>query len=303
MMKYKFNNEALIKDKYGIDIIDDVLINLDGRIILLMDAIDKEDVKLHLISGKLSKIGLCCDKTTFGFDQFYDLIDFNNKYAEISSKAEYKRYLDLQLKKYQGSSDVTFPIISNGVRTWIKFVTYPIKHKEGLFGCFLYDLTELMTLEELKHEKTHKDALTGLFNQYTFDYHYGLRYQFDDFHVMYLDLDDFKEINDRHGHQVGNDFLIAFSSVLKNYESEYNKFYRIGGDEFIGLVFLKTNEVKQLAKEIIDQTSNIKFPGIRSKISVSIGISKYIDEADPVRKADELLYQVKSRGKNDYLFG
>lgn len=118
-----------------------------------------------------------------------------------------------------------------------------------------------------------------------------------------MDLDDLKEINDRYGHLVGNDFLKAFGQVLKSQACELNHFCRIGGDEFVGLLFLLEQDVKQMAQTIINRTKEIKYKGIQSKISVSISVSKYVDQLDPVRKADELLYEVKSKGKNDYLFG
>ena len=302
-MNYFVTSEQYIKDKYDVDVVKDILLDREDRAILLMDATNKTDVLFHLLSGSLSTLGLNDDKKTMKFDDFYLLIDYDNKYAQISSKKEYKRYIDSELFRFAGTSDVTFPIISSFGRFWLRFVIYPIRNKTDLFSVFVYNLTELMNKEELNYERTHKDSLTGLFNQYTFDYHYGLRYQNENFHVMYLDLDDFKEINDRYGHLVGNDFLKAFGQVLKSQECELNHFYRIGGDEFVGLLFLPEQDVKQMAQTIINRTKEIMFKGIQSKISVSIGVSKYVDQIDPVRKADELLYEVKSKGKNDYLFG
>ena len=171
-----------------------------------------------------------------------------------------------------------------------------------LYSIYVSNLTELMNLEELNYEKTHKDALTGLFNNYSFNYHYGIRYTMPNLHVFYFDLDNFKEINDKNGHITGNQCLTEFAGILKSYEKEFDHFYRIGGDEFVGLVFKDRQEIETMAKDIIRRTNAIRLLNSDLKVGVSIGITKYLVDQDPVRKADELLYKVKESGKNNYIY-
>lgn len=121
-----------------------------------------------------------------------------------------------------------------------------------------------------------------------------------DFHVMYLDLDDFKPINDRHGHALGNEYLMAFANILKSYQQGYNQFYRMGGDEFVGLFWGSDEDIKTIAKSIIHETQMIKFPPDERGITVSIGIMKATKRHDVIRKADKILYDVKNKGKNRF---
>ena len=134
------------------------------------------------------------------------------------------------------------------------------------------------------------------------DFHYGKRYLWKDFHVVYLDLDNFKVVNDTYGHRTGNEYLIMFSNVLKKYTSEYNHFYRIGGDEFVGLFFETEAFMKDLAKKLLMETHEIRLENISMKVTVSIGIVKATQSDDVIRKADDLLYRVKASGKNNYMY-
>ncbi|HKL61543.1 MAG TPA: hypothetical protein VJY66_04085, partial [Acholeplasma sp.] len=60
--------------------------------------------------------------------------------------------------------------------------------------------------------------------------------------------------------------------------------------------------IETMAKDIIKRTNAIKLLNSDLKVGVSIGITKYLVDQDPVRKADELLYKVKESGKNNYIY-
>ena len=290
-----------LRDKYHIDIIQDVLLGKKDRVLLYGDVSNTSNIRLNLISGDLSLLGFeHCD--SLKFHDILNQFDYQNKYAEIAGKKEYFAYVISELLKFNSETDMTFPINVNNKRIWLRINKYPIDKNPHICLFNVMNVTELMSAEELIYEKTHKDSLTGLLNRYSFDYHYGLRYHWENLHAIYMDLDDFKLINDLEGHAAGNEFLILFSQILKELESEYNRFYRLGGDEFVGLFFEDEKTVKQIAETIISKTKAIHSDKFHKQVSVSIGIVKAVQAEDLIRKADEVLYKVKNAGKNHYLY-
>ena len=104
----------------------------------------------------------------------------------------------------------------NGKRIWLSVEITPYKEFGDLVIYTIKDRTELMT-EEQKWLRAHTDSLTGLFNKYTLDYHYGIRSHRDPLHVIYLDIDNFKDVNDTYGHYAGDSTLIRFANILKSH--------------------------------------------------------------------------------------
>lgn len=290
-----------LKDLYHIDVIDDVLLGRKDRVMLYGDVSKGSAVELHVISGSLSLIGFD-DRPTITLNKILAHFEYKNKYAEVAGKKEYYDYVYAEIGHFDREGDVTFPISVGGKRLWLRLMISPVEVSPYMCIFTFVNVTELLDKEELIYEKTNKDALTSLFNKYTFDYHYGLRYQFPNLHVLYMDLDDFKIINDDNGHLVGNVVLQRFADILKSFEQGYDAFYRLGGDEFVGLIFGSSDYVKNVAEKIIAETQRITIPDAAKNVSVSIGIIKSTRGDDLIRRADELLYKVKKTGKNNYLF-
>ncbi len=302
-MKNKYFETAAkkLKDKYMIDVTDDILLGSNNRMLLYANISHPEQIKLHVISGSLDRMGFD-DKPTILLSEIISKIDLDNKFSEVAGKNEYLSYLYSQL--YNFSSEIGFSIpvkIENSIR-WLNFVITKIEDHPELRVFVVTDISEIMKEEELNYEKTHKDPLTHLFNKYTFDYHYGLRYKFENLHVLYLDIDNFKQVNDGFGHNIGNQFLIGFAKILRSFENEYNIFYRLGGDEFVGLFFKSENEIRNIAENILEKARALQIESIPHHITVSIGIVKSTLGEDLVRKADDVLYEVKQSGKNNYKY-
>ncbi len=125
--------------------------------------------------------------------------------------------------------------------------------------------------------------------------------------VCYLDLDEFKPINDRHGHHTGDALLINLSQLLKDGLREGDTLARLGGDEF---VFLLTGlstpyECEEAVQRTLDTIKNpIEIEGRRFHISGSIGVTIFpTDNTDPdalLRHADQAMYQAKKAGKSAF---
>jgi diguanylate cyclase (GGDEF)-like protein len=127
--------------------------------------------------------------------------------------------------------------------------------------------------------------------------------------VLFIDLDDFKDVNDTYGHAVGDAVLYAVADRLRASVRESDLVGRLGGDEFVAVL---TNLIHQedaglVAGKIIERLSEpIRFHGASHRIGVSIGISLFPDHAAEesllLAAADEAMYLVKKRGKNAFLF-
>jgi diguanylate cyclase (GGDEF)-like protein len=124
------------------------------------------------------------------------------------------------------------------------------------------------------------------------------------FALLFLDLDNFKEINDQYGHLVGDRLLRALSQRLRNTIRESDIASRFGGDEFVILLKdIKTVEnTKKVTQHIVDSISKpFTINDEKIYISASIGISFYSYKATIdrlLKNADEAMYKAKKDGKN-----
>jgi diguanylate cyclase (GGDEF)-like protein/PAS domain S-box-containing protein len=125
--------------------------------------------------------------------------------------------------------------------------------------------------------------------------------------VIFLDLDGFKEVNDTHGHSLGDELLVTLSHRLKDALRECDTLSRFGGDEFVAV--LANLEQIQDFEPIVDRmliaaSKPIIINGKRLKVSASIGVTLYpLDNTDAdqlIRHADQAMYIAKQEGKNCY---
>ncbi len=123
-------------------------------------------------------------------------------------------------------------------------------------------------------------------------------------HVLLIDLDHFKTINDTYGHNVGDKVLISFCNIVSSIIDKKIVFGRIGGEEFSLTFYNKTDEeVTKISEEIRDTCSNaeIKIDNKVVKFTVSMGLASRedFDNIDKIlHNSDKLLYQAKKSGRN-----
>ncbi|MEW8508657.1 MAG: PAS domain S-box protein [Candidatus Thiodiazotropha sp.] len=128
--------------------------------------------------------------------------------------------------------------------------------------------------------------------------------------VVYIDLDGFKQINDRYGHDVGDQVLIGMANRFSTSLREGDTISRFGGDEFVAVlsgVGGKESCVPLLKRLLQASTQPIQESGEYIQLSASLGISLYPQEEDVdgdqlLRQADQAMYQAKLAGKNRYSF-
>lgn len=127
--------------------------------------------------------------------------------------------------------------------------------------------------------------------------------------VLFLDLDDFKQINDRFGHKVGDDMLRAVSECLVGSVRQIDTVCRLGGDEFIVLLpeIAGAADAGLVAQKLVAGLAAMgETQGAAGKVSASIGISVYPDDGDTIEqlvdRADQAMYQSKRLGGGRYSF-
>ena len=125
--------------------------------------------------------------------------------------------------------------------------------------------------------------------------------------IAFIDLDGFKEINDLHGHSLGDQLLQKIAKKLQLVLREGDTLSRIGGDEFIAIIDELTNpaQSESILSRMLDSVSlPIVVQGKVLKVTASIGITFYpLDNSSPdqlIRHADQAMYLAKQEGKNRY---
>jgi diguanylate cyclase (GGDEF)-like protein len=165
--------------------------------------------------------------------------------------------------------------------------------------------------EQLRHQALH-DSLTGLPNRaLILDRMEHLlarsRRSSTTVSALYLDVDDFKNVNDTLGHQAGDRLLISVASRLASTLRDADTIGRMGGDEFVVVIDGGSEDVdpQLIAERLIDvmrQPFELDETSMPLNINISIGIASG-DRPTPgelLRDADVALYQAKAMGKNDY---
>lgn len=174
-----------------------------------------------------------------------------------------------------------------------------------------HDITERKELEKVIHYQAYYDLLTNLPNRRSL--HKKLSQVMEHsteqkkVAVLFIDLDNFKEINDHLGHEIGDTILTLTANQLINCVEEDDFVCRYGGDEFIAILENINNEVEvnEQAGRILEAFNEpFQFDGHSLKVTVSIGISIYPDDgmdlASLIKKADNAMYRIKREGKNNF---
>lgn len=146
-------------------------------------------------------------------------------------------------------------------------------------------ITRLQQQSALLHEIAQTDALTKLLNRSTLASQ--LATHATDSTVVLIDLDDFKGHNDRHGHDAGDDVLVAFADALRSSVRKGDSVFRIGGDEFL-LLLVGADETE--ARHVCDRLRR-RWAEMGEPVDFSTGIAS--GDQDLLRLADERMYAAK----------
>ena len=204
------------------------------------------------------------------------------------------------------------------VRVFFKTIHHSEKAVSGGI-CIVEDFTEKKESEQLIKYHASYDTLTGLPNRRLFlDYLGGeiSRAERHDYFgaLLYLDIDNFKTINDSLGHSVGDEYLIMVASRLSEFIRKEDVAARMGGDEFT-VVFtelgsssqIAASKVRNIAEELnLCLSSPCKIGSRDLQSTVSIGISLFPKDNrgvdDILKQADTAMYRAKAAGRNEICF-
>jgi len=174
------------------------------------------------------------------------------------------------------------------------------------------DITEKKRSDEHIIWLAEHDVLTELYNRRkfnsTFEQLLNNAKRFD--HqgaLLFLDLDQFKDINDRYGHKAGDQVLKQVAETLLSLARTTDSVARLGGDEF-AIILPQTDEdgAVNFAQKILEQLAqlNISFNNLKYKVTTSIGIVQFPLEDQTIEElisnADIAMYQAKAKGKNTW---
>jgi len=225
------------------------------------------------------------------------------------------------------SFDSEFRVLQpSGDLRWLHVLGRPVPGSDGCGSIVrgtLRDITEQHEADERIRRLAYFDGLTGLPNRSLFTHlmvhalaqaaRRGTRVA-----LLFIDLDDFKMINDKFGHDAGDDVLTAFAARLTaelrgsdaaGRAQPPEAAARLGGDEFVVLIedFADADQVAAMSQRILAATQ-IPFQAGRERptIGVSIGIAVFPQDGDSFERllkcADIAMYAAKQAGKNSYRF-
>jgi len=158
--------------------------------------------------------------------------------------------------------------------------------------------------KELNEQLANTDPLTGLLNRraMTQRLETASDEQRSVYHLLMIDVDDFKKINDQHGHASGDQVLIKLAEILKQSLPEQSVASRWGGEEFLLLLGpCERSAAESLAERMRQSVANLQLNTSVSRVTISLGLSPGQPELTTdqwIHQADQALYESKNNGKN-----
>ncbi|MYM71108.1 EAL domain-containing protein [Duganella sp. FT134W] len=204
----------------------------------------------------------------------------------------------------------------DGAQLWTQMHVAPVPAADDAIGhhvCVLTDMTAILDYQaQLEHQANH-DALTGLPNRVllndrmtqavTFSQRFG-----HSLWLVFIDLDNFKLINDHLGHQAGDALLCAVANRLRACVNDGDTVARLGGDEFLLLLPVANQRPMASLLQLVQETvaAPLMLEQQAVTITCSIGVSVYpADGAEPeqlLKHADIAMYRAKEAGRNQVQF-
>ena len=191
----------------------------------------------------------------------------------------------------------------------VKDAAGTVQHYLALFS----DISAVKEHQSLLEHIAHFDALTNLPNRLLLADRLQqamaqVQRRGQQLAVAYIDLDGFKAINDRHGHEAGDEVLVALASRMKDCLREGDTLARLGGDEFVAvLIDLAEPEasVPLLSRLLAAAALPVLTGELSLQVSASLGVTFYpqahdIEAGQLLRQADQAMYQAKLAGKSRY---
>jgi diguanylate cyclase (GGDEF)-like protein len=169
-------------------------------------------------------------------------------------------------------------------------------------------ITQLSSRVKELENKASIDPLTKVYNRRAMDNYLSSILAIEDqnvpMHLLLIDVDDFKHVNDTYGHIAGDKVLIVLANIMKSTLRDSDRLFRYGGEEFIIALNRITDEgCKIVAERILTLARNNKLLYKNEQFSVTLSIGATVMKKDDtleslITRADQALYRAKERGKD-----
>lgn len=301
MINFKVAN--LVKTNYNVDLLRDIIFSSNKQIKILFDENSKRTTA-YLLSGNLEIVGLPNFEEILAYD-LLKYIETNNLLAEVEGRHTFIKKIVSKFKNMEDELYLYIPIKRKDKPIWLHMSFRRIKETKLILGK-VYRIDEDTPISIIHYQKTYQDSLTKLFTRDTLKMHMSNIINTKDSYFCYVDLDNFKKVNDKYGHQAGDEFIVDLSKEFIN-NWEYNViYYRLGGDEFgIYCYDHSEEEIIKRSKSLINQIENLKPEYKKLKISASIGITKIRGKKDQyhilLNESDKAMYQAKEKGGGTFI--
>jgi diguanylate cyclase (GGDEF)-like protein len=251
---------------------------------------------------------------SLGLEHIYANADKNqeqrvHELIDSFSLRDFPELLKTMRKSAQEMQPYHFDIEVNNLKGetyWLSISGQPsLKEDEVHWDGVALDITERKNHEKEMWQQAHIDAITHLNNRSSFNKTLLKRCSKEKqtpFSLLFFDLDNFKNINDKYGHHIGDQVLIKFAEQLKEVFSQLNASFlaRVGGDEFCVIASNKKDLIKQTERLLNNLSYPIDIQGIKLYTHVSIGMASYPDNGHSaeaiLHKADIAMYTSKDAG-------
>lgn len=262
--------------------------------------------------------------------QDFVILDVNDGYAEITGQpkaeimdkkitdvvpftaAENPEWLLVLSRALQHGEATLLEHYSQPCSKWLRLSIY--SPKQGYLAIVVSDITGEKRSEEQVQQYAYHDHLTGLPNRRLLDDRLSMaiaqaKRLTGKIAVIFLDLDNFKPVNDTYGHDAGDELLQQLAKRIVNHVREGDTVARVGGDEFV-IILPQVNtkaQARQLAlRLLIACRQPFMIRNHEVFVSASIGVSMYPDDgldiSDLIRSADMAMYHSKRNGRNQVCF-
>ena len=248
----------------------------------------------------------------YSFGEFLEVNYKCNRYKlknrrESDPQESFENWVHLRLYRHQFSHPYMEQLSDE---RWVQITEK--KTSDGGFISIHKDVTTSKKDQERLEFLAHHDPLTGLGNRALFEkilksIHEKTLKNKKNYAILYLDLDDFKKINDTFGHEFGDHMLIDVGNELSKIIRCKDTISRLGGDEF-AIIIENISDMKSLQKTaeriLKSMISEVQKGGEQVVVGMSIGIAVYPQDASSwetlLTKADQAMYAAKKAGKGVY---
>jgi len=244
-----------------------------------------------------------------------DLEDIEHQlYVKESRRDEFRRLLEANAEVINFESEVRR---RDGSRIWISENAHVVRGPNGEFICYegtVQDITERRTYQEQLERQANHDLLTGLPNRNLLADRLALAIARAErlgyfLAVVFVDLDNFKFVNDSLGHAAGDRLLVEIAGRLRHCLRGSDTVARLGGDEFVLVLndhYRINSIVGVLERVLVEVGRPVVLDGREFQVGASLGAAVHPQDGDDaetlLKHADVAMYAAKNRGRNNFQF-